>query len=90
MVILAANQHIINVSTSTITNIRLPAASAYVGRRYVVIRNYPFQTGETFVTPALHVTTAGGDTIGGGSGIGMPPNATIEIISDGSSKWLII
>ncbi len=90
IVILAANQHIVNVSTPTITSVRLPAASAYVGRRYVIMRNYAFQTGETIANPALHITVTGGDTISGGSTIGMPPNATIQLISDGVSKWLII
>ncbi len=83
--LLPSDYHVI-IADATTTSVMLPAIS--VCESYVISRSYPLQVGEDLFDPVLVVYPAGADTIEGEAEMGIPPNATLKLTSDGTT-WRI-
>ena len=87
---LTAASYIARISSNTITTVNLPAITAGAkSKKYIVLRDYPLQGGETPGAPVLNVVAAGGNTIDGLASIGLAPGIGVRLVSDGVSTWRI-
>jgi hypothetical protein len=88
---LSLDQNVIVVSNPITTSVVLPLANAVSEcMAYSIVRNYPFQVGETWQNPALKVYGNGTDTIDGEAWIGLQPDTSMRVISYDINKWRIM
>lgn len=78
------------VSNSASTKVLLPDSGSNKCQYYSVMRNYPLQIGETWHNPVLKLTASGSNNIEGCPFIGIPPDANIQVMSDGLGSWRIM
>lgn len=87
---LGVDQYTVIISNPTSTTVLLPSASANPCQYYSIIRNYPFQQGETWQNSVLRIFATGSDTVDNMQSCGIPPDSSIQVMSDGISKWKIM
>jgi hypothetical protein len=79
----------VTISNSATRRILLPRASDYSGQYYSITRNYPSIGGEAWPNSALNLISQESDNIGGENLIGIPPESTVNVTSDGFLTWKV-
>jgi hypothetical protein len=87
---LALDDYGVRITNTTITTVTLPAAATSVGKKYLIMRAYPTQSGEVWNAPVLSVVAGVGDNIEGDSSVGLFTDTRVELIADTTNSWRIV
>jgi hypothetical protein len=88
-VFLNSTQHIVYISNINTTSVFLPAATV-AGQRFLVVRDYALQGGETIIASVLSLYPNGTNTIEGDASVPIPAMFSVEVVSDGTGTWKIV